>query len=59
MLAIKQLRTDKDQMILNADKGVVRIFKPLAGKSSCHVNTKEFANEIRNTKLEEEECITS
>ena len=41
-------------------KELARIFKLLVGKSSHHVNnTKEFADEIRNTKLEEGECITS
>ena len=31
-----------------------RILKPLAGKSIYHVNdSKEFADEVRNTKLEE------
>ena len=41
-------------------KELARILKPLVDNSSHHVNnTKEFADEIRNTKLEEGECITS
>ena len=41
-------------------KELVRIIKPLAGTSEHRVNnTKEFAYEIRKTKLEEGECITS
>ena len=41
-------------------KELSRIFKPLVGKSIYHVNnSKEFAEEIRNTRLEEEECITT
>ena len=37
-----------------------RILKPLVGKSIYHANnSKEFADEIRNTKLEEGECLTS
>ena len=41
-------------------KELTRIIKPLVGKLSQHVNnTKEFADEIRNTKLEEGECMTS
>ena len=41
-------------------KELARIFKPLLGSSCHHVNnTKEFVDEIRNTKLEEGECITS
>ena len=41
-------------------KALARILKPCVGKSSHHVNnTREFADEIRNTKLEEGECITS
>ena len=41
-------------------KELTRILKPLVGSSCHHVNnTKEFADEIRNTKLEEGECITS
>ena len=41
-------------------KEIAKIIKPLVGTSSHHVNnTKEFADEIRNTKLEEGECITS
>ena len=41
-------------------KELARILNPLVGNPSHHVNnTKEFADEIRNTKLEEGECITS
>ena len=41
-------------------KEIAKIIKPLVVASSHHVsNTKEFADEIRNTKLEEWECITS
>ena len=41
-------------------KELARILKPLVGNSIYHVNnTKEFADEIRNTKLKEGECITS
>ena len=41
-------------------KELSRILKPLVGKSIYHVdNSKEFAEEIRNTRLEEGECITS
>ena len=41
-------------------KELARILKPLVGNSICHVNnSKEFADETRNTKLEEGECITS
>ena len=39
-------------------KEIAKIIKPLVSTSSHHVNnTKEFADEIRNTKLEEGECI--
>ena len=41
-------------------KEISKIIKPVVGTSShCVNNTKEFADEIRNTKLEEGECITS
>ena len=41
-------------------KEISRIIKPLMGTSEHHVNnTKEFADEIRKTKLGEGECITS
>ena len=41
-------------------KELARIIKPLVGTSEHHVNnTKEFTDEIRKTKLEEGECITS
>ena len=41
-------------------KELSRILKPLVAKSLYHViNRKEFADEIRNTKLEEGECVTS
>ena len=41
-------------------KELARILKPLVGWSIHHVNnTKEFADKIRNTKLEEGVCITS
>ena len=41
-------------------KELARILKPLVDKFSHHVsNTKEIADEIRNTKLKETECITS
>ena len=37
-----------------------RILKPLVDKSIYHINnSKDFADEIRNIKLEEGECITS
>ena len=40
-------------------KEIAKIIKPLVGTSSHHVNnTKDFADEIRNTKLEVGECIT-
>ena len=41
-------------------KELAKIIKPLVGTSKHHVNnTKEFADEIKKTKLEERECITS
>ena len=41
-------------------KELSQILKPLVRKSIYHVNSsKEFADEIRNTKLKEGECITS
>ena len=41
-------------------KELARILKPLVGNSSHHVNnSKEFAEEIRNIKLERWECLTS
>ena len=41
-------------------KELSRILKPLFGNSIHHVNkSKEFAEEIRNIKLERGECITS
>ena len=41
-------------------KELARILKHLVGKSIHYVNnSKEFADEVRNTKLEEGECITS
>ena len=39
---------------------LAKIIKPLVGTSEHHVNnTKEFADKIKKTKLEEGECITS
>ena len=41
-------------------KELAKIIKPLVGTSKHHVNnTKEFTDEIKKTKLEEGECITS
>ena len=41
-------------------KQLARILKPLVGKTIYHINnSREFADEIRNTKIEEGECITS
>ena len=41
-------------------KELARIIKPLMRNSQHHVhNTKQFADEIREIKLEEGECITS
>ena len=41
-------------------KELATIIKPLMDNSQHHVhNTKQFADEIRKTKLEEGECITS
>ena len=41
-------------------KELSRILEPLVGKSIHHDNnSKEFAEEIRNTRLERGECITS
>ena len=41
-------------------KELSRILKPLVGNSSHHVNnSKKFAEEIRNIKLERWECLTS
>ena len=45
---------------MGLQKKLSRILKPLVGKSIYHVNnSKEFADEIRNTRLEEGECITT
>ena len=42
------------------DKELASIIGPLVWTSEHHVNnTKEFADEIRKTKLEEDECISS
>ena len=47
-------------MTYGVAKELARILKPLAGRAIHHVNnTKEFADEIKKTKLEEGECITS
>ena len=41
-------------------KELARILKPLVGKTIYHDNNcKQFADEIRNTKIEEGECIIS
>ena len=41
-------------------KELARIIKPLVGSTEHHVNnSKEFIEEIKKTKLEEGECITS
>ena len=41
-------------------KELARIIKPLMGNSQHHVhNSKQFADEIKEMKLEEGECITS
>ena len=41
-------------------KEIARIIKPLVGSTEHHVNnSKEFIEEIKKTKLEEGECITS
>ena len=41
-------------------KELSTIWKPLVGNSSYHVNnSREFAEEIRNIKLERGECLTS
>ena len=47
-------------VIYGEAKEIPKIIKPLVGTSSHHVNnTKMFADEIRNTKLEEGGCIAS
>ena len=47
-------------MIYGMARELGRIIKPLVGKTIHHVSsTKEFADQIKNTKLEEGECITS
>ena len=47
-------------ILLVVAKELARILKPLVCKTILHVNnTKEFADEVRNTKLEEGEYITS
>ena len=49
-----------DSVTYEVAKQLARIIKPLMGTSEHHVNnTKAFADEIRNTKLEEGECIAS
>ena len=45
---------------ISGGKELPRVLKPLIGKYSHHVNnTKEFTDEINNTKFEEGEYITS
>ena len=47
-------------VIYEVGKELARILKPLVGKTIYHVNnSKQFADEIRNTKIEKGECITS
>ena len=47
-------------MTYGVAKEIGRIIKPLVGSTEHHVNnSKEFIKEIKKTKLEEGECITS
>ena len=47
-------------MTYGVAKELARIIKPLVGSTELHVNnSKEFIEEIKKTKLEEGECITS
>ena len=47
-------------MTYGVAKEIARIIKPLVGSTEHHVNnSKEFIEEIKKTKLEEGECITS
>ena len=47
-------------MTYGVAKELVRILKPLTGNTIHHVNnSKEFADDIKKTRLEEGECVTS
>ena len=59
-IPLRPLVSCRGSMPFGVTKELVRILKSLVGKSIHHVNnTKEFAEQIRNIKLEEGECITS
>ena len=52
--------SSRDSVTYGVAKELARILKSLVNKTIYHINnTKKFVDEIKNTKLEEVECITS
>ena len=59
-IPLKPIVSSIGSVTCGVGKELARIIKPLMGNSEHHVNnTKQFADEIKKTKLEEGECITS
>ena len=57
---LRPLVSSRGSVTYEVTKELSRVLKPLVGKYIYHVNnSKEFADEIRNTKLEEGGYITS
>ena len=52
--------SSRDSVTYGVVKELARILKPLTGKTIHHVNnSRVFVDEMKNTRLEEGECITS
>ena len=59
-IALRPIVSNRCSVTYGVAKELARILKPLAEETIHHVNnTKEFTDKIKNTKLDEGECITS
>ena len=59
-IPLRSIVSSRGSVRYGVAKELARILKPLVGRAIHHVrNTKEFADQINNTKLEVEDCIIS
>ena len=57
---LRPIKSSLCSVTYGLSKELERILKPLVGETINYINhTKEFADEIKNSKLEEGQCITS
>ena len=57
---LRPIVSSRGPVTYNTSKGLARIFKPLAGRSTFSVqNTMDFVEQVKNIRVQPQECIVS